>query len=1181
MATQDDDEKLPEGALAEKAAPRRGAPALDVTLTVQPPAQGEGVPLKQGSEGGLDAFPVPGWERYQPLRFLGQGGMGRVFLARDPRLHRQVALKFVRDEGPEVTRRFVAEARAQARVNHERICKVYEVGEVQRKVFISMQFIDGEPLSALARTLPLEQKVLVLRDAALGVHEAHRAGLIHRDLKPSNIMVERDAEGALKTYVMDFGLARDWAASVTVEGTLLGTPQYMAPEQARGEHARLDRRADVYSLGATLYFLLTGQPPLTGSTALEVLHQLATVEPRPPRELERSVPVDLEAIALKCLEKERSARYDSARALAEDLDRFLAGEPVRARTGPGYQLRKRLRKHWRLVAVAASVFLALSGALGWGVLSRREARERERVVRQEADERERLARRFTERVERIESLARYSALARLHDTRGDRKLLRAQMDALTEDIQRSGPGARGPGQYALGRGALALGAVDEARRHLEAAWAQGFQEPRVAYALALVLGQMYRQQLLEAERLRSPEQREARLSDIERVYRAPALRYLRRSQGAEMPAPDYGTALLVFYEGRLDEALALLDKVGTQLPWFHEAPMLRGDILVARATRTWSGGGRDAALADFEAARGAYALATSIAESLPALHRALGELEYAVLLMELYGQGDVRPAYERGLAAVSRALVVAPGDYEAQVLESRFHRRWAEDRGRHGAEVEPLLQKSSLAVRAALASVPERPEARRELGSVLLQGGQSLRERGGDPRELFREALVLLDGLRPEDRDYTAHNQRGLVLKEWAVYEEQVGLPSRDTHGKAIEAYRGAIALEARMPEAWINLGVSYFNRALASTGAERDSDLEQASATLDKARTLNPKQVATWFYAGEVYSVRAERRRDAGEDSRPEMARALESYRQGLAINPKLPALHIGVGMVLRRQAEEAWERGGSSESLLSEAGASYERALAVAPNLLPALNNLGEVHTVRARHLREAGKDPNASVSAAVAAYQRALAEAPQHAQPWSNLGTIEALSAAHSLEKGLDPGLTLARSEAAFQKALKYNPRLGEAWHGLGELRAVKARWNARRGHARAEDFEEADQAFDKARELSPDRHDFRLDFGRFCLDRAAWLARVGGDASLVLARGLSQVEASLAARPGWPSARAHRAGLLLARAEWAQGEEEKLTERSRARQELEEAVSRNPNLAPRWMAERVPGRSSPSR
>ncbi|HYO71736.1 MAG TPA: serine/threonine-protein kinase, partial [Archangium sp.] len=458
---------------------------VDDTITVQRPS-GK-VPVLQAAD-----FPVPGWERYQFMRLLGQGGMGRVFLAHDPRLRRDVALKFVRDDDSDAARRFVFEARAQARVVHERVCQVYEVGEVQGKTFIAMQYIDGQPLNQLAGKLSPEQKAMVLRDAAEGVHAAHRVGLIHRDLKPSNIMVERPQDGSLKTYVMDFGLARDWKEGMTASGSVLGTPHYMAPEQARGEVTRLDRRADVYSLGATLYHLLTGTHPIQGSNHLEVLSNIPLVEPRPLRALDKDIPVDLEAIVLKCLEKERSARYDSARALAEDLDRFLNGEPVHARpAGLWYRLRKKARRHRAAVTTGSMALAVATFAVGYNVHLRRQSTQLQRLAIQLIGD-----------VKDLESDARQSHLSPRHDLGPDQKRIREGIDRLNTTMHQAGDLGLGPGHYALGRGYLALGDKQKAREHLEAAWERKNQnqQPHLAYTLALVLGQLYQEQRLEMER---------------------------------------------------------------------------------------------------------------------------------------------------------------------------------------------------------------------------------------------------------------------------------------------------------------------------------------------------------------------------------------------------------------------------------------------------------------------------------------------------------------------------------------------------------------------------------------------------------------------------------------------------------------------------------------------------------
>src|SRR5678815_5445351 len=238
----------------------REGSASTFTMSAPPPPSNDDPP-----------FPVAYWDRYSNVRFLGQGGMGKVFLAVDTRLHREVAIKFVRGDDAEHVRRLIAEARTQARVSHERICKIYEVGEVEGKVYIAMQYIDGKPLGSLAGELTLEQKVMLIRGAAEGLHEAHRVGIIHRDIKPSNIMVERGDDGEIRPYVMDFGLAHSaQEAGATLSGAVLGTPRYMAPEKAQGDTAKLDRRADIYSLGATLYHLLTGQPPIPGLSLIHI-----------------------------------------------------------------------------------------------------------------------------------------------------------------------------------------------------------------------------------------------------------------------------------------------------------------------------------------------------------------------------------------------------------------------------------------------------------------------------------------------------------------------------------------------------------------------------------------------------------------------------------------------------------------------------------------------------------------------------------------------------------------------------------------------------------------------------------------------------------------------------------------------------------------------------------------------
>ena len=1095
------------------------------------------------------AFPIPGWDRYSPVRFLGQGGMGRVFLAWDPRLRRDVALKFVRNDDAELARRFVSEARAQARVDHAHVCRVYEVGEVQGRVYIAMQYVDGQPLNALVDALTVEQKAMLLREAAEGVHAAHRAGLVHRDIKPSNILVERTPEGGLKPYVMDFGLARDWKEGVTATGTVLGTPHYMSPEQARGEVTRLDRRADVYSLGATLYALLTGQFPVPGDNGLEVLSNIATAEPRPPRTLDADIPADLEAITLKCLEKDRSARYGSARELAEDLGRFLDGAPVLARTGAGYRARKWLRRHRSAVATASIVLLAVSLGLGQAVLARREVAQRES-----------LARRFTEGVERIEAQARYSGTAPLHDTRPDHEALRARMRDIESAMRDAGPVAEGPGHYALGRGFLALGDEAKTREHLEAAWRQGYQEPRVAYALALVLGHLYQQQCLDAERLRNAEQREARLRDIEARFRAPTLDFLRRSEGAEVPAPEYVEALRAFHEDRPDDALAKLATLGTRLPGFHEAPLLRGDIHLARALRRRNAGDSEGARADFDAGRRAYAEAADIGRSVPAVHRALTLLEYESLIMEVYGQGDVEPPYMRGIEAVGRALTAARDDAMSHVLEAALHRRLAEQHSRQGGEVEPLLDKALAAAREAVALAPSEPGALTELALASWQRANHRQEQGQDVRELLREAVAIFERIPLEGRDFDFHINLGLVFKVWADSEDGVGAEALPYRDRSVDAFRTAVDLDARRAEAWTNLGQAYVSRASHPRAKDADGDLARAAEAMERACTLNPSLLASWFYAGEAYEARARRLRDTGGDAAPEWARALEAYRRGASINPKLPPLHNGVGTILLEQARDAWDRGDDAEPLLRQALEAFERAIAVAPRQGFAHNNAGEAHAWHAEALLAGDDSPLPAVRAAQAALQRAVALLPDVPQPWMWLGAVHRVEAEHALRHGQDAARPLKQATEALRRALALNPGLAQAWRLLGETQAVEARWRARGGHGRDGDFDAAAQSFQKALDLEPARPESRTAFARFCFTWSEWRSRNGRDATPALERGLTLAEAAVAARPAWAEALAVRGALLAERVKRPGPPESRLQEQWRvAREELTRVLS----------------------
>jgi tetratricopeptide (TPR) repeat protein len=314
-------------------------------------------PAAPASAGGPPA--VPG---YEILGELGRGGMGVVYQARQVSLERVVALKMIlagAHAGPDDLARFRREAEAVARLQHPNIVQIHEVGEAGGLPYFSLEFCPGGSLGKRLQgtPLPAREAAALVETLARAMHAAHEKGVVHRDLKPANVLLAED--GTPK--VSDFGLAKLLGqAGETASGAVLGTPSYMAPEQAGGRGQAVGPAADVYALGAILYECLTGRPPFRAATALDTLLLVVGDEPVPPRQLQPGVPRDLDAVVLKCLEKDPKRRYATARELADDLHRFLHDQPVLARPpSTVYQLGKFARRHKALVAGGAAVLLAL------------------------------------------------------------------------------------------------------------------------------------------------------------------------------------------------------------------------------------------------------------------------------------------------------------------------------------------------------------------------------------------------------------------------------------------------------------------------------------------------------------------------------------------------------------------------------------------------------------------------------------------------------------------------------------------------------------------------------------------------------------------------------------------------------------------------------------------------------
>jgi serine/threonine-protein kinase len=353
-------------------------------------------PKLPGTAREAPGFPaIPG---YEIQAVLGQGGMGVVYRARQVRLQRPVALKMLlagAHTQPEALERFRREAQAVAGLRHANVVQIYDVGEVDGRPYFTMELVEGGNLAKRIQGVaqPARQAAALVATLAEAIQAAHQSGIVHRDLKPSNILLA--ADGTPK--VTDFGLARrlEGDGGLTLSGVPMGTPSYMAPEQARGDKQALGPATDVYALGAILYECLTGRPPFRAESATATLRQVLADEPTPPTRVNPHVPRDLATICLKCLHKEPPRRYASAAALAEDLQHFLRGEPITARrAGWLERLARRVRRRPAAAVLVGTLLVAAAvfGGAGW-LIGRRtllvqaveaELREAERLEQQSA-----------------------------------------------------------------------------------------------------------------------------------------------------------------------------------------------------------------------------------------------------------------------------------------------------------------------------------------------------------------------------------------------------------------------------------------------------------------------------------------------------------------------------------------------------------------------------------------------------------------------------------------------------------------------------------------------------------------------------------------------------------------------------------------------------------------------------
>ncbi len=707
--------------------------------------------LAVGAEGDPDgsappAVPPEIAARWEIVREIGRGGMGVVYEAVDRALGLRCALKMINvaaGAGEDLRRRLAREALAAARLRHPNIAAIHDA----TPDCITMQLVQGAPIDRAAAG---ERRTIVrlLRDAARAVHHAHEQGVVHRDLKPSNLLVEGD-----RVVVVDFGLAKEIAAGgqASLSGQVVGTPAFMPPEQARGRGEAVDARSDVYALGATLHACLTGSPPFGDGELLELLRRIAEEAPRPA-----GVDRDLDLVVLKCLEKEPGQRYPTAAALADDLDRWLAHEPVRARRpSAGYRLRMLFRRRRALIRAAG---WAAAGAVALTALVLGPIALRERAARAAASEAVALMERSAV------GLQDAAVFLRLGDLESAHQALDAGIAAAREFLARHEvPRVH----YLLNRLLRARGHFDQALVELERAIAGDPDLVEARFERGLVLAA--RPSLSERERATAIADIEQGLdarAELVQVDRLFGRGELRRLQGRTREAMDLLQEVLaydVIHVAARNSLARLALELGDQDLARHYAVSAVdlqqgfGPIYLARERRVLPVAilGLDGALADF-----APEIADGADNALAYAQRGLVQLRRALRLEAEGRRDEARAAFRAAIEDHDATLVVhaeAAGAYNNRAVCRMQEERLAAAAGDSGAAAAARTEVEADLARA-LALAPDFPEAlfnrgvfaRRSADLFLGLGRPESAARSLDEaRAAFRTALAVAPAAWP------------------------------------------------------------------------------------------------------------------------------------------------------------------------------------------------------------------------------------------------------------------------------------------------------------------------------------------------------------------------------------------------------------------------------------------------
>ncbi len=970
---------------------------------------------------------------YRILDPLGRGGMGVVYKAYHPGLDRMYALKVMQvcpDTPADPIERFLREARAVAKIGkHPNIVQVHDVGQQGETYYLAMDLVDGQPLDRAIGGKPMPNRTVaeIAVKVARALEVAHAAGIVHRDLKPSNILLGRDGT----PQVSDFGLARDVSASardrLSQEGQVLGTLQYMAPEQASGEQSRVGPLSDVYGLGATLYEMLTGRSPFVGENQFAIWSHVVADDPTPPRAINPNVHPDLETICLKCLEKAPEKRYASARDLAEELQRFLQNEPIRARplSAVGRTLRRISKHRALLVPIGVAVLAVAVAGTVWLVQN---ARHRTQVAAGLE-----VGRQFREQDQPREARDAYQRVLAIDPGNPDASAGFGWADAEVKRIEGEAEASR---QRAVAEKKAAEEALAKSGlvQNVLARWVL------LAESLRRMEASFYDDQSSRADRRARAE------ADWRRVQEFMAETPKDPTSQSAMHALAGWARRLAGHE---DEGTAWMEQARTIDPDLPYGSLMQALVAfseyiarqplppVRASSRGLLMGGNPAEDEEMRCLRARIDGLLADAASARVWGSGIAQdFRQAIDAMRAMQDGRHADA-EAGLGAVL-------GTAAMQVFRTDVY--WARAKARYS------LRKFADGIEDMAHVIEVRPKhaaPRYYLGELHYGAGLARIAEGADPRAEFAKAIAAYTEATLGSPDLDILGHRGNVFVHLGDWEGEHGQDPLETWKLAVADFDSVLRDRPNDDFAWSNRGNTWARiaRTCIARGERGDQALANAHRDFVEALRLAPEDPTVLNNLGICLLTEAESREARGEDPREVFDKARQAFAGAVKIDGDLVEAVGGLGMAIAGKAKADWMRGVDPFPGFDEAIQRLGEAIAKDPSDLRAYLNRSNALSLRARAEESAGKSPLSSYDAALADIDTAMKSNPDMPGLHGNRGNVLSGKAASLQALGQPFVEPLDEAIAEYDEAIRQAPddagyRLcrGMAWSKRAEAEAA---------------------------------------------------------------------------------------------------------------------------------------------